>query len=432
VLRANAGDCVTVNLKNAVATKDGPDYFRIWQTPDLIAGSLGAPFTNSSGTQTSSYYFPSWNVGMHAQLLSADPTNSIGINVGLNPTQTVAPGTTRTYTWYAGANEGYDSKTHEAIEFGSSNLIPSDQLEQASWAMVGAFVTEPKGSTWPAGATTTAVVKPPTGGAFREFVNVLQNNLYLYTTGYQNAGGYTYNAMNNVSEAMNYRYNKSQTLPTATGASVDNNVTNVGMAFSNTLPVPGTSPVEPWGDPGLIFTALPGEAVRFRFVHPDGIGGFPDDVIKIHGHGWAEEPYAQGSTVLGAHRASNWFGVRDGFGPQNHFDVLIHAGATFSVNGDYLLASLPGAEQMMGNWALFRVCDSSKEQCDHHAARQAARSAATAKAPAETDKPATAASSDKATGRPDDFNRFTIHSRGEAPPAEAKPQAPPPQPQPQP
>ncbi|HEV2722841.1 MAG TPA: hypothetical protein VG323_22645, partial [Thermoanaerobaculia bacterium] len=431
VLRANAGDCVSVTLHNNVNYKDADgNFFRIWNTPDLVVGSLGNPFTNSQGNQVSSHYFPSANVGLHAQLLDADPTNSMGINVGINPDQVVPPGGSKTYTWYAGANATYESKTPQAIEFGTSNLIPSDQLEHASWAMVGAFVTEPHGSTWPAGSTVTALVKAP-AGSFREFVNVLSNNLYLATFGYKNNGGYTYNAMNNFSEAMNYRYNQSQTssgTPPPTGSSVDNNV-NIFAAYSNTLPVPGTSPSQQWGDPGPVFIALPGEPVRFRLVHPDGVGGFPDDVIKIHGHGWEEEPYAKNSTVLGSNRASNWFGVRDGFGPQNHFDILLKAGATFSIKGDYLLASHPGAEQLMGNWGLFRVCDPAKETCTHLAARPATIGVpTTAKAPSNTSQPPTGASTEKATGRPDDFNRFTIHSRGEAPPAEAQPTAPPPQP----
>ena len=432
VLRANAGDCVSVTLHNNVNAKDSDgNLFRIWLTPDLLVGTLGNPFTNTGGTQISSYYYPSWNVGMHAQLLEADPTHSMGLNVGINPDQVVPPAGQKTYTWWAGADQTFESTKPEAIEFGTSTLIPSDQLEHASWAMVGAFVTEPHGSTWPSGATVMAVVKPPSGTPFREFVNVLQNNLYLATYGFQNNGGYTYNAMNNFSEAMNYRYNKSQIktgTPPPTGASVDNNV-NIFAAYSNTLPVPGTNPPEQWGDPGPIFTALPGEKVRFRLVHPDGIGGFPDDVIKIHGHGWAEEPYSKGSTSLGANSQSNWFGVRDGFGPQNHFDILLNAGASFSIKGDYLLASHPGAEQLMGNWAIFRVCDPGKETCTHRAPRTTTPMApATAKAPTETAQPATAASSEKATGRPDDINRFALHSRGEAPPAEAKPNTPPPQP----
>ena len=121
--------------------------------------------------------------------------------------------------------------------------------------------------------------------------------------------------------------------------------------------------------------------------------------------------------------------MRDGFGPQNHFDILLKAGATFSIKGDYLLASHPGAEQLMGNWGLFRVCDPAKDTCTHLAARPATIGIpATAKAPSSTNQPPTAASTEKATGRPDDANRFAIHSRGEAPPAEAKPTAPPPKP----
>src|ERR1051326_1459438 len=80
VLRANGSDCVSVTLHNNVNAKDSDgNLFRIWLTPDLLVGTLGNPFTNTGGTQISSYYYPSWNVGMHAQLLEADPTHSMGL-----------------------------------------------------------------------------------------------------------------------------------------------------------------------------------------------------------------------------------------------------------------------------------------------------------------------------------------------------------------
>jgi hypothetical protein len=419
VLRANSGDCVTVTLHNNVSTKDGGFFFRIWQTPDLVVQALGSPFTDSKNNQVTSNYFPSWNTGIHPQLLSADVTSSIGMNVGVNPTQTVAPGASGKYTWYAGASETWDSAAADKpVEFGSANLIPSDLLEHASWAMVGAFVTEPKGSVWPAGATTVARVKPGGGtSSFAEFVTVLTNNTYLDTIGA--VGSYTYNTMNNTTEPMNYRYNKK-------GSATVDNAVNVAAAYSNFLPVPGTSPAQSWGDPGLVFHASPGEPVRFRLVHPDGIGGFPDDVIKLHGHVWQEEPYANGSTTLGANRASNWFGARDGFGPQNHFDILVKAGGTSSVHGDYLLASSPGAEQLMGNWALFRVCDPEKERCDHRVVTPPVTYPATASAPSGQSHV------ERPSGNVNDPNRFVLRPKPEPKPEDLKQQAPPTPPSPKP
>jgi hypothetical protein len=102
---------------------------------------------------------------------------------------------------------------------------------------------------------------------------------------------------------------------------------------------------------------------RLRMVHGDGIGGFPDDVIKVHGHVYPEEPYRNSSRSIGSNRKTNWMGAREGFGPGNQFDIVIaSAGGARGVPGDYLLASFPAAEQANGNWGLVRVCDPQQLQ----------------------------------------------------------------------
>src|SRR5205085_11768889 len=116
-----------------------------------------------------------------------------------------------------------------------------------------------------------------------------------------------------------------------------------------------------------IFAAIAGTPVRFRMLHPDGLGGFPDDVWTIHGHTWQEEPYVSlftpGGLVvpsgrLGNNPFSQWMGSRDGFGPGNHFDILIDsAGGINKVFGDYLYKSFPSGEATTGVWGIFRVCN---------------------------------------------------------------------------
>src|SRR5207253_1702163 len=111
-----------------------------------------------------------------------------------------------------------------------------------------------------------------------------------------------------------------------------------------------------------------------RMMHPDGAGGFPDDVWTIHGHLWQEEPYvsffsATNGTVASANLGRNVFsqsmGARDGFGPGHHFDILIDsAGGINKVFGDYLYKSFPSSEVAStpsngtgGFWGIFRVCN---------------------------------------------------------------------------
>jgi hypothetical protein len=218
--------------------------------------------------------------------------------------------------------------------------------------MVGAFVTEPKGSSWPTKGEMHGDVMAGKTTLFREFVNVLQNNVYLYPNNAlppSNTATF-FNAINYSSNSMAYRFN---------GQNGENptNATTISDAFSNTHVVPPTAAVE-WGDPAPVWVVERKMPFRLRMVHPDGLGGFPDDVIKLHGHVYAEEPYIDKSTRIGLNPKTNWTGAREGFGAGNQFDIVIpSAGGILGIPGDYLLASFPAAEQANGNWALVRVCD---------------------------------------------------------------------------
>jgi hypothetical protein len=338
VLRANAGDCVSVVLTNAMAS----------DAPIFTMRDANIPGFQPLGINSTSGFYASYLTGMHPQLLTYDITKDAGMNIGLNPTQTIAPGEKRDYTWYAGNVNG---GTATPIEFGSSNIVDADVIEQPSLSMVGAFVTEPKGSTWPNSGPLMADVKSGSSTLFREFVNVLQNNVYLYAINAlppANTAKF-FNSINYWTNSMAYRFTgQNGTNPT--------NNTVISDAFSNTHAVPGSA--TEWGDPQPVWLTTRKQPIRLRMVHPDGLGGFPDDVIKLHGHVYAEEPYTAASAQIGANSKTNWTGGREGFGPGNQFDIVLpSAGGMFGIPGDYLLASFPAAEQANGNWGLLRVCD---------------------------------------------------------------------------
>jgi hypothetical protein len=343
VLRANAGDCVNVTLTNAMSTA----------APIFTIRDANIPGFTPLGVNSTSGFYASAQAGLHPQLLTYDVTSNAGFNVGLNPTQTVAPGATQTFHWYAG---NVDGVTSTAVEFGSSNLISADPIEHPSLSMVGAFVTEPKASTWPADGPLTADVKSGNNTLFREFVNVLANNVYLYGINAlpPSHTAKFFNAINYWSNSMGYRFGGQNGVPPNINPT---NSTIISDAFSNTHAVPGST-VE-WGDPQPVWVVERGKPFRLRMVHSDGLGGFPDDVMKLHGHVYAEEPYTASSTKIGFNGNTNWMGAREGFGPGHQFDIVIdHAGGGNAVPGDYLFASFPAAEQANGNWALVRVCDS--------------------------------------------------------------------------
>jgi manganese oxidase len=364
VLRAAAGECIEVTVFNRFNT------------------SL-QPFNPTGGSGN-----PSVNAGLHPQLVSFDVTQSNAANIGFNPDQTVPPPqpggsiNSKTYRWYAGTitTNSDGTVTRKPAEFGAVNLLASDPLQQQPYSLIGSLIIEPSGSTWCSGnnpqncsgaapgvtvSGTTVDVSysessPPSTVVvkkqFREFAAIMQNNLI-------NPSGFL--SINFGSEPMTNRF----------PASANFDTTDIAASFSNNLVMAGTSPPNAGcpGDPYTpVFTAIAGSPVRFRLLHPDGLGGFPDSVWTIHGHVWQEEPYVDGcldpvampcpndklipSARLGFNPLSQWMGSRDGFGPGNHFDISIDkAGGNYSIPGDYLYRSYPSQEFLYGNWGIFRV-----------------------------------------------------------------------------
>jgi hypothetical protein len=341
VLRAVAGECIRVTLTNAF---------------DTTASVFNTADTNDpSGAFPNYSLYTSRQVGLRPQLVSYDMRQSSGFNAGFNPVTTVAPGSSKTYTWYAGtiARQG-TSFVGTPVEFGTINLLTSDPLEQHPHSLVGALIIEPVGSTWreDANTRTSATVIPSDGSpAFREFVLMAQESLQL-TSSVQGIG--TFQAFNYGSSNIDFRY----------GAAVSPSQ-DIACANSNRLQeTPSTSPV---GDPSTpVFAASAGMPVRFRMAHPRGMtnGGASGNgtVFMIEGHAWQEEPYQAGSTRLASNPASEIMGSRMGHGPGDHFDVLIPAaGGSSGVQGDYLYRNFTDNSFWQGAWGLFRVSAPGKD-----------------------------------------------------------------------
>lgn len=141
VLRARAGECIRVTLKNLLSASDVP------------AGV-------------------SAHVGLRPQLLSYDVTDDSGFNAGSNPVQTVGPGENIVYNWYAGLRTwDDDTVTDTAVELGAINLLPADPGQVAA-GLFGALIIEPADAEWVipmVGDRTNARVS--SGGAvFQEYV----------------------------------------------------------------------------------------------------------------------------------------------------------------------------------------------------------------------------------------------------------------------
>jgi len=178
-VRANAGDCVEMTLRNG-----------------LSEGGLPAHDAPSHKQFEDDEAFPTGNrVSMHPSLVKSEVTRSDGATVGFNYDQTVAPGKSLTYRWYV--DPALDSASTNLVDFG-------DRRGHRHHGLFGGLLVEPKGSKWTDPITGTSLEgtrDPKTGrilgtktaeaaditgtdstGAkfgFREFVADLQDGLGL-------------------------------------------------------------------------------------------------------------------------------------------------------------------------------------------------------------------------------------------------------------
>jgi hypothetical protein len=398
ILRARAGDCIEVTLTNRLPGEpfDLPGY----NTFPMIVDDFNA-----------NQVVPSRRVGLHPQLVHYDVRRGDGMNVGRNPEQTVGPGGTITYRWYAGdvgIELGGNMRRATPVEFGAVNLSSSDPVKHSNKSAIGSLIIEPVGSTWvedPDSTHAATVRKPVTCEdspaqepcpekfeEFREFVIQFQNDLNLR---FNDASPVPNLAQaedpeDSGQKAFNYRTEPFWTrlcywpaLPltggsgTATQCPQSNAESTRQLDMTNSLhnsqlggpdPGPPGSPQTDGRDPVTpVFTAAAGVPVRFRVLHSGGHAR--NTTFMLHGHVWQEMPYRMvppadatirpdepASNVIALNSTSPWHGTQWGHGPSNHFDVVLSsAGGAFLVPGDYLYRTFQSFQFDGGMWGIFRV-----------------------------------------------------------------------------
>ncbi|HET8890310.1 MAG TPA: hypothetical protein VFQ41_15520 [Candidatus Angelobacter sp.] len=394
ILRAAAGDCINVTLRNHL-----PDV-----VPDLPGyNTLPMIVNNFNSNQVA----PSNLVGLHPELLSLNVLNSDGWNVGLNPPQTVSPGHKRSYQWYAGVawmNPNTNTIVHTPVEFGSVALMPAEPIKQASKGAIGALIIEPQGSNWTVDLGTRAsakVTKSDGITTFREFVLLLQNNVNMrYASGHPvKTLGHQEDPEDTGAAGFNYRsephWFRKGYAAEAPFTPMDNPLgqcdpictkdVDFSDVLNNTFTNVFTGAATTAQPQTPIFTATPGQAIRLRLVQP--VGHPRNNIFQLHGHVWEEEPYTtpvtftgatySGRTVLGTpvlgstiiadqptstsdfvnNRFSEWEGAQMGVGPSSHFDIIPSGGAggPFKVTGDFLYRTHQDAQFDKGVWGILRV-----------------------------------------------------------------------------
>ncbi|MBK1661417.1 cupredoxin domain-containing protein [Paracraurococcus ruber] len=389
VLRAAAGDCIEVTLTNRLPAS--------WAAGVVDAANhnfVALPFLVDRFNMNQ--LRPSAEVGLHAQLVTADLSRSDGANVGLNATvrngvrstsQTAASGQAVTYRWYAGVLREMPVAAGQVrldavpVEFGAINLMPADRLRHPGKGLVGALVVLPQGAVWTEDSTSRAqaTVVTPDGRSFRDFVLVYHDDVGLRASGRPVCpSGAGEGAADAAGEPVSI---------VTTGCKGLDDSQDAGLYGFNYRTEPmwarvGHPPGEVFeltreldysralsnaiagGDPRTpIFTARAGQELRFRLLQPGGHTRTAS--FTLHGHAFLERPYVAGTVpsqriegVRGrpGYRPGQWLSNREGVGPANHFDIVVEqAGGPFRVAGDYLFRNMFPLAFDGGQWGILRV-----------------------------------------------------------------------------
>jgi FtsP/CotA-like multicopper oxidase with cupredoxin domain len=290
VLRANIGDCIEVKLTNRLARG---------------------------------------RASFHADMLAYDPADSLGINVGRNRgDQTVAPGKSRTYTFYA----------HP--EYGEAAALVSDWGDVTSHVRDGlyaAIIVGPRGSRY----------FDPVSGADITLENGWRADVVVDSSLAENHGRRSYR------DVALFFQDEDNVIGTSFMPYVRD---SAGLAAVNYRAEPfiwrsekydcdfedgfhcngAPDPVTP------LIEAHAGDALR---VHVFGAHSEQNTTFSIEGHQWPLEPEMQGAEMLEAEQ----------FGGTEALEVNVTAGGRFGIPGDYVWMSHRLAYAEAGLWGLLRV-----------------------------------------------------------------------------
>lgn len=354
VLRAAAGDCIEVTLRNRLPVV-------ISELPGFVSTQPFIENFNLNQVRTSSA------VGLHPQLVEYDVTRADGSKVGQNPDQTVTPGTVKTYRWYAGNIKVVNNRrVATPVEFGATGLMSPDRIKHAARGALGALIIEPQGSSWTEDYPTADAVAVPNdqrpsrtsatvtladNSIFREQVLVFQDDIAMRFG--DNSAVPTVFGMEDAEDtgvkAINYR---SEPIWFRLGINPESRPAQVRQVdFSNVLSnsLVGGDPETP------VFTTKAGQPLRLRLVYPGG--HTRNHVFSLYGHNWQREPYTANSTRIGLNPKSFWRGSQDQGGPTSHWDLVpeFGAGSAFGVKGDYLYRDMLPLHYNNGIWGILRV-----------------------------------------------------------------------------
>lgn len=261
-------------------------------------------------------------VSFHVDLLASDPLTSLGVEAGNNPAQSVMPGASRVYTYFAHPEVG------ETVA-----LVKDwgDVLTNPGLGLYGAIVVGAAGTAYSDPVTGADLSRrsgwavdanPPDGSAYRDFTLFLQDGdpsigtaIMPYAEDVQGVVGINYRA-----ESLLQR----QAVHTDTASLLRSDI---------------------FGDPVTpILQAFAGDPVRIHVLVPHSEQAH---VFMLDGHRWLQEPGLAGTNLLSAAT----------IGPLEVITLMPigGAGGMERIAGDYLYGDQRMPYREAGLWGLMRV-----------------------------------------------------------------------------
>ncbi|MDY2627469.1 MAG: multicopper oxidase domain-containing protein [Lachnospiraceae bacterium] len=264
ILRANAGDWIEITLHN------------------LFDPETPVPWSAYPKVPLDMKHRPSMRVSLNPQFLRYDPVRDSGINVGYNcQEQTVGPGESRKYLWYADK------------EYGACLIQSFGDLRNHRYhGLFGAVIIEPAGAKWYRNLSLSrgiydeqAVITAPGTEIFREFVVFIQNGIRMLDAQGQlvktaeEGENEPVDAEDTGEKGYNYRSERF-----ANRLKKDRRISKIFCSRVH-------------GDPATpVFRAYPEDRVIFRTMMP---ADKPRNVgFAIHGHEWKDQPADAHSRVI--------------------------------------------------------------------------------------------------------------------------------------
>ncbi|WP_242521808.1 hypothetical protein [Motiliproteus sp. SC1-56] len=335
VIRANAGDCLEVTLRNRLreVMPDLAGYNTLLQMVVRDRARLDQGVLNQV-TFNNNLVRPSGYAGLHAQMVEYDVLIADGQPVGANEhnqaAQLAAPGESITYQWYAGDiqdvpldgnNARRVNRVFTPVEFGASNLIPADKVKQGQKGMIGALIVEPQGAVWDDSLSSLQQVPNRQSGGVATNTELANRGTRADLTVNGPEGTFE-DLVTMVHKGINHRFKSGEAVPNIAGegvgipedshdsaqkginygsepawfrfgihptqgfgnAGAPNTLGSVDaeLMFSNAL----TAGADPWTP---VFDVAAGTEARVRLLDPTGVGR--GTVYDLHGHVWARDPY---------------------------------------------------------------------------------------------------------------------------------------------